>query len=136
MNRLVEQYYDNEHEASLDSIQYKTVSVKIRIQHESLLRAICDRFGASLSVAAGEIIKDAVEDMFLDLNDKDIVEISEKADIEAGKFLAEKGYKSKFYGPSGDTENNDQHWSSAASRYLNHKKEEAKKENKKAVAKS
>lgn len=90
IKRLVIEMYDHESEKDFRDSTRKMLSISLGANQASMLRAISERFGKSLSSFAGEILHDAIEETFLFLSQEDKDALALKADTETTQFLKSK----------------------------------------------
>lgn len=109
---LIEQFYMDESSEQYEESMTKTISVKLTIDHASMLKALCDRFNKPLSGLSGEILERAIYDMVIQLSDDDLKALCDKADDISGDYYKEKGIKSEWVGIKGKTVDKPQHWAS------------------------
>lgn len=89
----------------------KTLSIIADVDTGSMLRAIADRFNDSVSSLGGEILHDAVMEMFLALSDEDKKALSAKADALSRAEYEKRGIDANPYnGENGTWTVNAKHW--------------------------
>lgn len=82
MKEVIAELYMIEDEENNRQCSTKMLSIAVEMNHASMLRAIADRFGKSLSAFAGEILEDITKEAFLHLTDDDRKALAVKADQE------------------------------------------------------
>ena len=109
MKKVISEMYDHENEDAFHEAKTKMLSISVDADHASMLRAISERFGKSLSAFAGSILEEATLEAFWHLSDEDKVQLAEKADKETSEYLAKRGIKVTGTDMQGDYEGS-RHW--------------------------
>jgi len=89
MKRTMEELY--ERESAEHESKTKMLSIAVPVDEASMLRAIADRFGQSLSAFAGEILEEATREAFIYLSEEDKRELAQKADADPHQYLEKQG---------------------------------------------
>lgn len=89
MKRVMQELYQEEDRER--QVKTKTLSIAVEVDEASMLRAISDRFGKSLSSFAGEFLEDVTRELFMYLTDEDKRELAKKADKETQDYLEKQG---------------------------------------------
>lgn len=117
MKKAIKELYEIENEEGYREATSRMLSIAVGADHASMLRAIADRFGKSLSSFAGEILEDAVKEAFFYLTDEDKKDLSVKADQETSEYLGKRGVTITSIGPNGE-QSGTQYWQGIAAAYL------------------
>lgn len=113
MKKVVAEMYEYENEDAYHEAKTKMLSIAVDADHASMLRAISERFGKSLSAFAGEILEQATMEAFYHLSPDDKQQLAEKADKETSEYLVKRGIKVNGTDYAGDYEGS-RHWQGIA----------------------
>lgn len=125
MKKVIEEFYMFEAEDSYHEAKTKMLSIAVDADHASMLRAVAERFGKSLSAFAADILENAVKESFLFLTPDDRQKLAEKADKETSEYLVKRGINQTGTDMQGDYEGS-RHWQQLAE-MMNRKNEEGDK---------
>lgn len=123
MKAIINDLYEVENEEGYREASSKMLSIAVGAEQASMLRAIADRFGKSLSAFAGQILEDAVKEAFFHLSDEDKKELAVKADQETSDYLDKRGITVTSVGPNGN-QTGSQYWQGVAGYYLRASKDD------------
>ena len=116
IKKAVSDMYQFESEDSLQEAKTKMLSIAVDADHASMLRAISERFGESLSSFAGQFLEDFTKEVFFHLTDEDKLLLAEKADKETSEYLSKRGIKVTGIDHAGEYEGS-RHWQGIAHIY-------------------
>jgi len=122
MSKVISEMYDDESMQDYHEAKTKMLSIAVDADHASMLRAIADRFGKSVSAFAGEILENATKEAFFYLSDEDKKTLSEKADQETSDYLKKRGVNATGTDYAGDYEGS-RHWQGITHIYLRNQPE-------------
>lgn len=88
---MIEEMYESETLGALMEAETKAVNIAVPVGTFAMLRVISKRFDKSLSSLGAEVLKDAVNEMWYYLSDKDKQELSAEADDLAHETLLQQG---------------------------------------------
>lgn len=110
IKRVIEEFYMAEDEQGVREAETKTLSIAVTADTASMLKAIAERFGKSVSSFGGEILEDATMEAFMSLIEEDKVRLSEAADSETTEYLAKRGVSESWMNSEGQEVQGRRHW--------------------------